>query len=168
MKAIIYTSNTGSTALYAKMLANELNLPVYSAKDAKREVPAGAEIIYLGWIMAGGIKGYSQAAKRYHVCAVCGVGMGQSGTQIEEIRLKNKISKDIPAFTLQGNFDLKKLHGVYRFMMNVMVKTAGKALANKADRTPEEDDMLNMLAGDGNRVQIENLKPVIDWYQNVQ
>lgn len=101
------------------------------------------------------------------MCAVCGVGMGQSGTQIEEIRLKNKISKDIPAFTLQGNFDLKKLRGMYRFMMNVMVKTAGKALANKADRTPEEDDMLNMLAGDGNRVQIENLKPVIDWYHNV-
>ena len=168
MKAIIYTSNTGSAARYAKMLANELNLPVYSAEDAKREVPAGAEIIYLGWIMAGGIKGYSQAAKRYRVCAVCGVGMGQSGTQIEEIRLKNEISKDIPAFTLQGNFDLKKLHGVYRFMMNIMVKTAGKALANKADRTPEEDDMLNMLAGDGNRVQIENLKPVIDWYHNVQ
>lgn len=168
MKAIIYTSNTGSTARYAKMLANELNLPVYSAEDAKREVPAGAGIIYLGWIMAGGIKGYSQAAKRYRVCAVCGVGMGQSGTQIEEIRLKNKISKDISAFTLQGNFDLKKLHGVYRFMMNIMVKTAGKALANKADRTPEEDDMLNMLAGDGNRVQIENLKPVIDWYHSVQ
>ena len=168
MKAIIYTSNTGSTARYAKMRANELNLPVYSAEDAKREVPAGAEIIYLGWIMAGGIKGYSQAAKRYRVCAVCGVGMGQSGTQIEEIRLKNKISNDIPAFTLQGNFDLKKLHGVYRFMMNIMVKTAGKALANKADRTPEEDDMLNMLAGDGNRVQIENLKPVIDWYHSVQ
>ena len=168
MKAIIYTSNTGSTARYAKILANELNLPVYSAEDAKRYVPAGAEIIYLGWIMAGGIKGYSQAAKRYRVCAVCGVGMGQSGTQIEEICLKNKISKDIPAFTLQGNFDLKKLHGVYRFMMNIMVKTAGKALANKADRTPEEDDMLNMLAGDGNRVQIENLKPVIDWYHSVQ
>lgn len=168
MKAIIYTSNTGSTASYAKMLAQELDMPVYSAEEAKREVPAGSEIIYLGWLMAGSIKGYSQAAKRYRVCAVCGVGMGQSGTQIEEIRLKNKISKEIPVFTLQGNFDLKKLRGMYRFMMNVMVKTAGKALANKADRTPEEDDMLNMLAGDGSCVQIENLKLIIDWYHNVE
>ena len=36
---------------------------------------------------------------------------------------------------------VKKLHGAYRFMMNVMVKTAGKGLANKTDRTPEEDDI---------------------------
>ena len=26
-----------------------------------------------------------------------------------------------------------------------MVKTAGKGLANKPDRTPEEDDMLDMM-----------------------
>lgn len=74
MKAIIYTSNTGSTARYAKMLANELNLPVYSVEDAKREVLAGAEIIYLGWIMAGGIKGYSQAAKGI-MCVQCVVSV---------------------------------------------------------------------------------------------
>ena len=166
MEAIIYTSNTGSTASYAKMLAQELDMPVYSAEEAKREVPADSEIIYLGWIMAGSIKGYSQAAKKYRVRAVCAVGMGQSGTQIEEIRLKSKISEDIPVFTLQGNFDLKKLRGMYRFMMNVMVKTAGKALADKPERTPEEDDMLNMLTDGRNRVQIENLKPVVDWWHN--
>ena len=34
MKAIIYTSNTGSTAEYAQLLGKELNLPV---KDIKRQ-----------------------------------------------------------------------------------------------------------------------------------
>ena len=29
---------------------------------------AGAEIVYLGWIMAGLVKGYALAAKRYRVC----------------------------------------------------------------------------------------------------
>ena len=29
MKAIIYTSNAGSTVQYAQLLANELHLPVY-------------------------------------------------------------------------------------------------------------------------------------------
>ena len=58
MKAIIYTSNAGSTVQYAQLLADELHLPVYSAKEAKKKVPAHSEIIYLGWIMAGGIKGY--------------------------------------------------------------------------------------------------------------
>ena len=84
MKAIIYTSNTGSTAEYAQLLGNELNLPVHSLQQAKNKVPAGSEIIYLGWIMAGGIKGYKEAAKLYKVRAVCGVGMGQTGTPRKE------------------------------------------------------------------------------------
>lgn len=54
MKAIIYTSNTGSTAEYAQLLGNELNLPVHSLQQAKNKVLSGSEIIYLGLIMARG------------------------------------------------------------------------------------------------------------------
>lgn len=78
MKAIIYTSNAGSTVQYAQLLANELHLPVYSAKEAKKKVPAHSEIIYLGWIMAGGIKGYKDMVKKYNVRAVCAVGMSRT------------------------------------------------------------------------------------------
>ena len=166
MKAVLYTSNTGSTAEYAKILGKELNLPVLSLQQAKNKVSAGTEIIYLGWIMEGGIKGYKEAAKKYKVCAVCGVGMGQTGTQLKEVRDKNAIPQRVPLFTLQGNFDVKKLHGVYRFMMNVMVKTAGKGLAGKTDRTPEEDDMLDMMVNGGKRVSGQNLKSVIEWYKS--
>ena len=52
MKAIIYTTNTGSTAQYAKMLAEQTGLPAFSMEEAKSKVEAGSEIIYLGWIMA--------------------------------------------------------------------------------------------------------------------
>lgn len=45
-------------------------------------------------------------------------------------------------------------------MMNIMVKTAGKALEKKTDRTPEEEDMLH----GGERVKIQNLQGVISWY----
>ena len=167
MKAIIYTSNTGSTAEYAGLLGKELNLPVHSLQQAKNKVPAGSEIIYLGWIMAGGIKGYKEAAKTYKVCAVCGVGMGQTGTQLKEVREKNEIPQIVPLFTLQGNFDVKKLRGVYRYMMNIMVKTAGKGLAAKTDRTPEEDDMLDMMVNGGRRVSLQNLRAIIEWYKSV-
>ena len=44
MKAIIYTSNTGSTAEYAQLLGKELNLPVHSLQQTKNKVPAGSEI----------------------------------------------------------------------------------------------------------------------------
>ncbi len=62
MNAIIYTTETGSTERYAKLLAHETGLPVCSLAEAKKKVPAGAGIIYLGWIMAGNIKGYAGAA----------------------------------------------------------------------------------------------------------
>lgn len=166
MKAVIYTTNSGSTAEYAQLLGEEWNLPVFSLQQAKSKVSAGAEIIYLGWIMAGGIKGYKVAAKRYKIGAVCGVGMGQTGTQGKEVREKNAIPQSIPLFTLQGNFDVKKLHGAYRFMMSIMVKTAGKALAEKADRTPEENDMLDMMINGGKRVTKQNLEAVFDWYKS--
>lgn len=64
MNAIIYTTNTGSTERYAKLLAQKTGLPVYSLAEAKKQVFAGAEVIYLGWIMAGSVKGYAEAAKR--------------------------------------------------------------------------------------------------------
>ena len=114
--------------------------------------------------MAGSVKGYAEAAKRYQVRAVCAVGMGQTGTQTDSVRKKSAISADIPLFTLQGNFDVKKLHGIYRLMMEIMVKTAGKGLAEKGDRTPEEDDMLDMMRCGGERVQAGNLGAVLEWY----
>lgn len=164
MRAIVYNSNTGSTAHYAKLLSHETGLPVYSLEKAGKELPDGAEIIYLGWIMASEIKGYKDAAKRYKVRSAIAVGMGKTGTQVKEVREKNKIPASIPLFTLQGNFDVKKLHGVYRIMMDIMVKTAGKSLEAKPDRTPEEDDMLDMMLHGGNRVSMDNLKAVLDWY----
>ena len=168
MNAIIYTTNTGSTERYAKLLAQKTGLPAYSLAEAKKRVFAGAEVICLGWIMAGSVKGYAEAAKRYQVRAVCAVGMGQTGTQTDSVRKKSAIPANVSLFTLQGNFDVKKLHGVYRLMMEIMVKTAGKALAEKKDRTPDEDDMLDMMLYGGERVEAENLSAVLDWFSAQQ
>ena len=39
------------------------------------------------------------------------------------------------------------------------------ALVEKTDRTPEEDDMLDMMRCGGERVKAENLSDVLDWYR---
>ncbi len=168
MDAIIYTTNTGSTGQYAKLLAQETGLPAYSFAEAKKRVFSGAEVVYLGWIMAGSVKGYVGAAKKYQVRAVCGVGMGKTGTQTDSVRKKSVIPANIPLFTLQGNFNVKKLHGIYRFMMEIMVKTVGKGLAEKSDCTPEENDMQDMMFRSGERVKAENLSAILDWYRAQQ
>lgn len=164
MEAIIYTTNTGSAEQYAKILAQETGLPAYSMKEAQKKIRPGADVICLGWIMAGTIKGYSAAVRHYQVQAVCAVGMGRTGTQTDAVRKKNCIPGECPLFTIQGNFDVNKLHGMYRMMMELMIRTAGKALAGKKDRTAEEDDMLDMMLRGGERVRRENLMEVLEWY----
>lgn len=53
--AIVYTSNTGYTAEYAKIIAKRTGLLVYSFDEARKNLPKKSRIIYLGWLMAGKI-----------------------------------------------------------------------------------------------------------------
>ena len=168
MEAIIYTTNTGSAEQYAKMLAEQTGLSVFSMEEAKSKVEAGSEIIYLGWIMAAQVKGYKTAAKKYKIRAVCAVGMEKTGTRTEEIRKKTFVPAEVPLFTLQGNFNVKKLHGFYRLMMSMMVKMVTKQLVAKTDRTQRENEMLEIMLQGGENVRKENLAEVLDWYKREQ
>ena len=160
---ILYTSNTGFNAQYAAMLSEQTGLPCFALKAAGHIQP-GTPILYLGWLMAGNVQGYKEAAKKYRVCAVCGVGMGSTGSQIEDVRKTNALPADLPVFVLQGGFDMKRLHGVYKLMMTVMKNTVGKSLARKPERTADEDTMLDLLQNGGSRVSAENLGSLLDWY----
>ena len=143
IQAIVYTSNTGSTERYAKMLGHELELPVYSLDEAKKALKGGQEIIYLGWIMAGTVQG------------------------LREIREKNQIPETVQLYTLQGGYLIHKLRGAHKLMMLMVTSTAGKALAEKIDRTPEEDDLLALMQNGGSRVSMEQLAAPIRWCQEV-
>ena len=72
---IVYTSNSGYTAQYARLLGAALDLPVTDAKWGADPHP-GRAVIYLGWLMAGKAQGYAKAAKEFDIRAVCTVGMG--------------------------------------------------------------------------------------------
>ena len=160
---ILYTSNTGFTAQYAALLSEQTGLPCFPLKAAAHIQP-GTPILYLGWLMAGNVQGYQEAAKKYTVCAVCGVGMGATGSQIADVRKTNALPSEMPVFVLQGGFDMKRLHGIYKLMMTVMKNTVGKSLSKKPDRTPDEDTMLDLLQNGGSRVSADNLSSLLDWY----
>ena len=164
MDAIIYTSNSGFTANYATMLSYATNLPVWSLDQAKEHIGKGRDVIYLGWLMAGNVKGLKKTAAIYKVRAVCAVGMAAPGVQTpESIAKQNKLADSLSVFYLQGGFDLAKLHGIYKIMMKMMAKgTIGKLVA-KPDKTAEETEMLDMLQHGGDRVKEENLAPVLAW-----
>lgn len=161
--AIVYTSNTGFTAQYARMLGERTGWKVYPLDAAWSALAQGTPVIYLGWLMAGQVKGLKKARKRFEICAVCGVCMGETGSQIEDVRRANAIAAELPVFTMQGGFDMKRLHGVYRFMMAIMGKTMGKRLSQKPDRSAEEETMLRLLNEGGSCVSEENLSGVLAW-----
>ena len=163
VKAIVYTSNTGNTERYAEMLGYEVGLPVFSLSEAKDAVEKGTEIIYVGWVMANGIRKHKIVGKLWDIRMVCAVGMGETGSNVKEIREKNNIPVSVELFTLQGGFCVEKLHGVHKLLMRMMVSTAGKALAEKADRTKAEDDMLDLMTNGGSRVSLKNLEEPIKW-----
>ena len=163
--AIVYTSNTGFTAQYASLLGGETGLPVYSLEDASKSLPQSSPIVYLGWLTAGKVQGYDKAVTKFNLQALCAVGMAKCGSQMEDVRKSNNLPQGLPLFTLQGGFDLKKLRGIYRLMMLVMSKTVAKKLAAKPDRTPDEEDMLDLFQNGSNRVSLENLRPVLAWYE---
>ena len=163
--AIVYTSNTGFTAQYASLLGGETGLPVYSLEEAVKSLTQNSPVVYLGWLTAGKVQGYDKVVTKFNLQALCAVGMAKCGSQMEDVRKSNNLPQGLPLFTLQGGFDLKKLRGIYRLMMLVMSKTVAKKLATKPDRTPDEEDMLDLFQNGGNRVSLENLRPVLAWYE---
>ena len=164
IKAIVYKSQTGHTTQYAEILGEKTNLPVYELNTATKELPRETEIVYLGWLMAGTVQGYKKAEKFFAVKAVCGVGMSGGDSQLADMKKANHIPESMPVFYLQGGFELDKLHGIYKLMMKTMKSTVGNGLADKENRTPEEDAMLDLLLHGGNLVSADNLTQLLAWY----
>ena len=163
MKAIVYQSNSGHTQRYAELFSAKSGLPVFELKDASQNIAKGDDIIFFGWICAGSMPGFSKAAKKYSVRAFCAVGMGRpDGKQIFDLAKKYNFTSD-NAFYLQGGFDFRKLHGIYKFMMSTLSKFMGPSLEKKEDKTDEEIEILTMLKDGRDFVREENLAPVLSW-----
>ena len=158
---IVYTSNTGHTRQYALMLGEEIGLPVYSYDEAVSGLSGGSRVIYLGWIHASHVKGYSDAARRFSVCAVCGVGLCDTGTLISEVRKATSIPEDIPLFTIQGGFDRSKLKGMNKLMISMLTK----GLSAQKQRSTQDERMLELLSKDASYVSMENLVAILQWYR---
>ena len=159
---IIYTSNTGHTARYAKLLEEKTGIPALSMEQAADTVAPGSPIVYLGWLFVGGIRGYKKAAKRYSVCAVCGVGLCDTGALLSEIRRTEKIPGSIPLFTLQGGMDHGALTGMYKHMIDVLIKFMRK----KKNKREGDQRMLYLLESGGDYVSEEHLTDVLHWYES--
>ena len=161
MKAIVYTSGTGHTADYARILGEKTGLPVYAMSDALKKLTKETEIIYLGWLWANNIKGYRKAAKKFNISAICAVGLCDTGTAIAAVRKANSLSDELPLFTMQGGMDKTMLHGINKFMISMLIK----AVSSKKERSEDDERMLYLLQNDQNYVSEENTVAFMEWYK---
>ena len=162
--AIVYTSNTGHTRKYALLLGEQIGLPLFSLDEAKSQLSGGSPVIYLGWLHASHVKGYSKAAKRFALCAVCGVGLCDTGTLTDQVRKATSIPEGIPLFTLQGGIDRSRLKGMDKLMISMLTK----GLASQKHRSAQDERMLELLSKDENYVSPENLAGLLQWYREEQ
>ncbi len=145
---IVYESCAGHTKEYAQMLGKELNLPVESLKNYKQDYK---EVIYLGWVMAGMIKGYSKIKNKAKLAAVIAVGLLPD--KEEELIKNNNVTSRF--YFLPGGVDYSKL----RWLKRNLLKAVGKNL----DKSNPE--LAKIICNGGSLVALENLNEIIDYFK---
>lgn len=151
VEAIVYTSDTGFTQQYARLLAEETRLPAYALNEKRPR--RGAGVIYLGWLRAGRVKGLSKAARRYRVLALGVVGMSPTpnGAALADSAR--------PAFYLPGGYRPEAVRGLSRFMMGMM----GRMLQKKGAEDPETQAMLDAFSKGCDFSDPARLVPLVQW-----
>lgn len=157
MALIVYTTNAGSTERYAKMLGEKTGYTVCELSKAGEN--SNDEVIFLGWVMAGTIQGLSEARKKFgKLKAVIAVGMMPSESSKKEAEEKNSITE--PFFYLPGAFNIKKLHGMYKMMMSMMLRMMKGKVKESSD--PDDKRARELFENGFDSVKEENLEPVLE------
>ncbi len=157
MTSIVYVTNTGTSKAYAEMLGEKTGYGVYAYGE---EIPAGSEVIFIGWVMAGTVQGLTQAREKYgELKAVIAVGMLVSDKQSAELKEKNAVTE--PFFFIPGAFDMKKLTGMYKMMMGMMVKMMKGKLKEAGDEKSKE--IMNKFENGFDMVDEKNLDEITEF-----
>ncbi len=166
--AILYTSNSGFTREYAELFAEKTGLSAHNIQNSIPSAVRGKDVVYMGWLMAGNVRGFQKVNSKYNVRALCVIGMAsKEQDQITEIKKRYGLT-DTPAFYLQGGFDINKLQGVYRPMMNVMRKKIRGDLEKLTARTPDQEALYQMATVGRSCVSEGNLAEVLGWYDTIK
>lgn len=169
MKAILYTSQTGFTERYAKLLSEKTGVPAYPLKQAGKYLRKGDDVFYMGWLMAGRVSGMDRTWQKYSVRGVGIVGMSPAGNGgLWEIASKNHGFSDggAPVFYLRGGYAPDKLKGLHKLLMKPMAKSVVQEIQDKGHKATEsEQEMMNLFLYGGDCFDEKQLDPIVQWFQ---
>lgn len=156
MKAIVYKSNAGHTMQYAIILSKKLDIPCYDVIEAGQYLNKGDEIIYLGWVCAGRICGYSKANRMYNVKCCGAVGIyPESEEYIEELRAGNHVEQKL--FYMRGGMDHSKLNWLYKKIINLVAKVM------KNENKPGGEELVQTLEKGASFVSGDNVEDMVKY-----
>lgn len=165
IKAIVYTSNSGSTQKYANMLSEELAIPVYTYEEAKNIFTKEDEIIYMGWVFCGRIAKYCRALDHFNIKAVCAVGINKTKSiAVSRIKCKNLIENE--CFYLRGAYNKENQKGFIKLVMKFAAVIVKIDVKSNSQSTLSDLENLDMLYNGRNYINKDELEDVIKWAKN--
>ena len=106
--------------------------------------------------------------KFFDVRAMVRVGMGPGSKAAADMlhdQLLRDFGKEVDCFALQGGFDIKKLHGPFKWIMKVKCRDILKNLEEKKPLNEAQQLTYDMAKKGASAVSAEALAPVVDWYK---
>lgn len=105
--AIVYTSKCGHTYAYAKELSQQLNIPMFTLKEAKKHLKKENHIIYMSWIREEKLMKYNKALQYTLECVVAVGIMPSTEKNISAIISENQLF--VKLYYLPGGISKKRL-----------------------------------------------------------
>lgn len=170
-RLIIYGSHYGTTKSYAERLSEKTGIEAINYKDIS-DISDYEEIIHLGGLYAGGVKGLKNTIKALSQDAnliIVTVGLADVTNKENTDHIKNAIGQQVPQtvldrsniFHLRGGIDYERLNFAHKTMMSLVYK--------KAKNTPEEQktaevrEMIETYNQKVNFVNYDSLNPIIEF-----
>lgn len=172
---VIYKSKNGSTEKYARWIAEELDCSAVRAEDfSKRDFEKYENIIYGGWVHAGGIMGFDLIKKNMRRLkdkrtVVFAVGLNvmnqESRMQLREINFNKKKVKGMTCYYCPGAYDPQKVRGIDAGIMKMMTSMLeGK---REDETTPDDVKLLEAVKNGADMVDRKYIEPITAEFKRV-
>lgn len=153
--AVVYQSKTGFTERYAKWIAEALSCDCLALKGiSQRTLAAYDTVVYGGGIYASRIAGLAKIKRLYQgdlvVFAVGASPVQADGTAAER--------KEIPHFYFRGGLDFERMG----FFSRKILQMVAKNLADKPDKTLEEQDFAEALRDSCDFTEQQSILPLVE------
>lgn len=160
---IVYTSETGFTQQYAKLLGKSVGIPVIDLTEAVATLEDGRHIFYMGWVMAGGIKDFKKAKRNFQVAGACGVGIRPDLIQMTTSLNKRYKMKEGQMFYLPGGLAPEKLNATYGKALKMVLGVLTKVIQKQPKISKEEERLLEVFEKGGSLLDKSLLLPLEVW-----